>query len=309
VFAARLRPGLRSLLALLAAIVVVGCSSASSPAPVSSAAPLKVVATTTVFADMVRNVGGDLVSVASLVPANGDVHTFSPKPSDMARLAGARVVVMNGLGLDDWLDKLIGSVTQGDTTVVKLGENLPSVAYDTGDDPTSTPNPHLWMNVQYGELYVGRIRDALKGADPADAATFDRNASAYLDTLATTDGWVRDQIGSIPAANRRFVSFHDAFPYYAQAYGLTIVGVAVAAPGQDPSAAYAAQLITAIRQTGVKAIFSEAQFPPRLVDQLAASTGATVVSNLYDDAIGNPPITTYDAIIRWDTQQFVSALA
>jgi ABC-type Zn uptake system ZnuABC Zn-binding protein ZnuA len=120
---------------------------------------------------------------------------------------------------------------------------------------------------------------------------------------------VRKEIGRVPASNRRFVSFHDAFPYFARRYGLQIVGVAVHAPGQDPSAAETAGLIDAVRAAHVKAIFSEAQFPPRLVDQLARETGATVVANLYDDSLGDPPVTTYEAVIRWDVTQIVAALA
>jgi ABC-type Zn uptake system ZnuABC Zn-binding protein ZnuA len=103
--------------------------------------------------------------------------------------------------------------------------------------------------------------------------------------------------------------FHDAFPYFAQAYGITIVGVAVAAPGQDPSAGYTADLIDAIKAAHVKAIFSESQFPTKLVDQLASETGAKVVANLYDDALGDPPVTSYEALIDWDVDQLVKALS
>jgi ABC-type Zn uptake system ZnuABC Zn-binding protein ZnuA len=122
------------------------------------------------------------------------------------------------------------------------------------------------------------------------------------------DRWVRDQVALIPEPNRKIVTFHDAFPYYAREYGITIVGVAVQAPGQDPSAGDTAALIEAIRAAGVKAIFSEAQFPAKLVEQLAAETGTRVVADLYDDSVGDPPITTYEAVVRWDTQQLVDAL-
>ena len=111
-----------------------------------------------------------------------------------------------------------------------------------------------------------------------------------------------------PQADRKLVTFHDAFPYYARAYGITIVGTAVAAPGQDPTAAYTAQLIDAIKASGVKAIFSESQFPTRLVDQLAAETGAKVVADLYDDSVGDPPADTYEGVLAWDTDQLVAAL-
>jgi ABC-type Zn uptake system ZnuABC Zn-binding protein ZnuA len=164
------------------------------------------------------------------------------------------------------------------------------------------------MDVKYAELYIARIADALKAADPAHAGQYDTQAAAYTARLEALDASVRAKIATIPEANRSIVTFHDAFPYYAREYGITIVGVAVAAPGQDPSAGYTATLIDAIRASGVKAIFSESQFPTKLVDQLAAETGTKVVSQLYDDALGDPPITSYEAVITWDTDQLVQAL-
>ncbi|HVA87702.1 MAG TPA: metal ABC transporter substrate-binding protein [Candidatus Saccharimonadales bacterium] len=294
----------------LIAIGLSACSSStgSGSSPPSTGRQVVVVTTTTVFADMVRQVGGDHVNVQSLVPANGDVHTFEPNPSDIQHVATAQLLVMNGLGLDDWLEKTLTNASASGTPLVKLGENLPGVDDITGEQANGPPNPHLWMNVAYAELYVDRIATALKQVDPSNAAAYDAGAAAYHQRLVDLDTYVRQQIQSIPPANRRVISFHDAFPYYARAYGLEIVGVAVEAPGQDPSAAYTARLIQAIRAAGVKAIFAEAQFPRKLVDQLAAETGASVVSDLYDDAIGDPPITTYEAIIRWDTDQFVKAL-
>jgi ABC-type Zn uptake system ZnuABC Zn-binding protein ZnuA len=291
---------------LLFAVLFVGCNASSSAPPSSGGGGrLPVVATTTVFAEMIQEVGGDFVAAASLVPANGDVHTFEPAPSDIRTVATAKLLVMNGLGLDDWLEKTITNASASGTTLVKLGVELPGVEYIGSGTEV---NPHLWLNVGYGLLYVDRIEQALAQADPAHASAYATQAAAYKAHLSELDAEVRRDIATIPAANRKLVAFHDAFPYYARAYGITIVGVAVAAPGQDPSAAYTAQLIDAIRAAGVKAIFSEAQFPRKLIDALAAETGTTVVADLYDDALGDPPITTYEAIIHWDTEQLVMAL-
>jgi ABC-type Zn uptake system ZnuABC Zn-binding protein ZnuA len=284
-----------------------GPGASGSTGTAQPAGALEVVTTTTVFADIVRNVGGDLVDVSSLVPKNGDVHTFEPRPADVQAVARAKLLVMNGLGLDDWLEKTITNAAVAGTPLLKLGVDLPGVELLPGEDP-GTQNPHLWMDVRYGALYVDRIATALKSADPANAARYDAQAAAYKERLDALDASVRSRIATIPVASRRLVTFHDAFPYYARAYGITIVGVAVKAPGQDPSAAYTAALITAIRRGGVKAIFSESQFPARLVDQLASETGATVVANLYDDALGDPPVTSYEAVISWDTDQLVKAL-
>ncbi|MFI5262781.1 MAG: metal ABC transporter substrate-binding protein [Candidatus Limnocylindrales bacterium] len=286
-------------------LLVAGCRAGLSPSP--SGGPVVVVATTTVFADLVANVGGDLVQVSSLVPNNGDVHTFSPSPGDVRAVASARLLFMNGLGLDDWLQKTIENASAAGTPLVKLGVDLPGIVLLPGEE-AGTQNPHLWMDVRYAELYVDRIATALGSVDPAHAADYTQRAGAYKQQLDTLDAWVRQQIATVPADARKLVTFHDAFPYFAREYGITIVGVAVEAPGQDPSAGYTARLIQAIRDAGVKVIFSESQFPTKLVDQLAAETGAKVVANLYDDALGNPPVTSYEAVIRWDTDALVSAL-
>jgi manganese/iron transport system substrate-binding protein len=284
----------------------IGCGTSTTGGG-SSAGMVNVVATTTVFADMVRNVGGSHVNVTSLVPKNGDVHTFEPRPSDVRAVATAQLLVMNGLGLDDWLVRTITNASKEGTPLVKLAVDLPGIGLLPGEEP-GTQNPHLFMDPLYTEQYVDRIAAGLKQVDPANSATYDSNATAYKGTLKALDTWVREQVTTIPRANRKLVTFHDAFPYYAREYGITIVGVAVDAPGQDPSAGYTAKLVDAIRAAGVKAIFSESQFPAKLVQQLASETGTKVVANLYDDAIGDPPVTSYEEIIRWDTQQLVDAL-
>lgn len=269
--------------------------------------PLPVVTTSTVFADLVSNVGGDLVAVTSLAGKNTDLHTFEPAPADLRTVAEAKLLVMNGLGLDDWLEDTITNAAAEGTPLIKLGVDLPGVELLPGEEP-DTQNPHLWMDVAYAELYVDRITAALKAADPANAEAYDSQAASYRARLEQLDASVRSKIATIPEANRKLVMFHDAFPYFARAYGITIVGVAVEAPGQEPSAGETAALIDAIRDAGVKAIFSESQFPTRLVDQLAAETGARVVAELYDDALGDPPITSYVAMIEWDAEQLVAAL-
>jgi len=301
------RAGRRRLLATAVAAMVAsaGCGTPAGSGP--RASTLNVVTTTTVFADMIANVGGALVTVTSLAGKNADVHTFEPKPADIQTVAHAKLLVMNGLGLDDWLERAITNGSAAGTPLVKLGVDLPNVALLPGEDP-GTQNPHLWMDVKYAELYVDRIAAALTAADPGNAATYETQAVAYKARLETLDAAVRSKVAAIPQANRKIVMFHDAFPYFAREYGVTIVGVAVEAPGQDPSAGYTAALIGAIRAAGVKAIFSESQFPTKLVDELASETGATVVSNLYDDALGDPPVTSYEAMITWDVDQLVGAL-
>jgi len=286
-----------------------GTSALASPA----ADALNVVATTTVFADLVREAGGTSVRVTSLVPAGGDPHTYAPTPSDVRSIAAADLVVMNGLGVDDWLKPLLAEAKRPLGDLVELGPNEPGVTYLAGVGGTATGaqgsvNPHLWLNVAYAELYVRRIVAALQGAAPMKRAALQASEDAYLARLDALDAEIRAQVATIPEANRKLVSYHDAFPYFAAAYGLTIVGTVVPAPGQDPSAGEVVALIDEIRASGVRAIFSEAQFNPKVEQQLAAEAGVTVVSNLYNDALGPPPLDTYEAIMRWDAARVVEAL-
>ncbi|HSO28535.1 MAG TPA: metal ABC transporter substrate-binding protein [Candidatus Sulfomarinibacteraceae bacterium] len=293
---------------LVLAVLIAACSG--SPGAPSGASPvprgLTVVTTSTVFADMVRNVGGDRVTVTSLVPAGTDVHTYQARPDDLRAVDAADVVLMNGLALDDWLESTIEAVAAG-TPIVRLAVDLPGVELLPGDEP-GTQNPHLWLDVSLARQYVTRIAEALAAADTAGAAAFAAGAAAYDIRLADLDDWVRAQLATIPPVDRQVVTFHDALPYFARAYGLVIVGVAVEAPGQDPSAGEIAGLVDAIRESGVQAIFSEDQFPTALVDQIGRETGASVVADLFTDSLGADPVTSYEALIRWDVDRIVEAL-
>jgi ABC-type Zn uptake system ZnuABC Zn-binding protein ZnuA len=298
----------RFALVLAVAVLAVACGGGGGSGQPSGSGngAIRVVATTTVLADLVRSVAGDHATVISLVPAGGDVHTFSPRPDTIRAVADAQLIVMNGLGLDDWLLPTISSVN-ATAPVVQLGVNLPGFVPLPDEDP-ETANPHLWMDVTYARGYVERIADALVAVDPGNAADYRANEAAKDADLVALDGWIHQQVDSVPPAQRRVVTFHDAFPYFARAYGLDLVGVAVESPGQDPSAGEIAALITAIRSADVKVILAENQFPRSLADELASETGATVVANLYDDSLGDPPVTSYDALMRWDVSQVVDAL-
>jgi manganese/iron transport system substrate-binding protein len=289
----------------LASVVLAACGPAGDGS--GSAATVPVVTTTTILADLVHQVGGDRVRVESLVPKGGEVHTFDPTPSDIRRVTAARLVFRNGLGLDDWLGELVAA-TGTQAPVVALGEDLPGVTLLAGEERGEPANPHLWMNVAYASAYAERIADTLTTADPDGAETYDANLAAYQKRLAALDAYAKTRLGAIPEANRKVVSFHDAFPYFAAAYGLTVDGTVVDAPGQDPSAGQIAALVARIREAGVKAIFAEAQFDPAIVETIAQETGATVVSDLYDDTLGDPPQDTYEGIMRWNVDRVADAL-
>ena len=294
--------------ALVLAAALAACGGTGEPSAANDPDVVNVVATTTMFADLVTQVGGEHVTVSSLVPKGGEVHTFDPTPSDVRRLTDADLVVRNGLGLDDWLADLVADA--GSTApVVALAEDLPGVTLLAGEQGSGeAANPHLWMNVAYGATYAERIAAELTKVDPAGADTYRANLAAYVTRLEALDAYARTTLGAIPEANRTVVSFHDAFPYFAAAYGLRIDGTIVDAPGQDPSAGAIAALVDTIKAHGVKAIFAEAQFNPDLARTIANETGATVVANLYTDSLGDAPQDTYESMMRWNVDQVAAAL-
>jgi ABC-type Zn uptake system ZnuABC Zn-binding protein ZnuA len=302
-------------------VLALGAGACTSTGSSPSGSTFSVVATTTVLADLAQHVGGGRVTVTSIVPKGGEVHTFDPSPQDVVTLGSADLVVANGVGLDEWLIQLVEDAGT-DAPIVELGEELPGVEYIEGDEHEEeggdhaaeegghgSLNPHLWLDVMNTRAYVAKLADALAAADPEGAGIYEANATAYDEQLVELDAWIRDQIAMIPQADRKLVSFHDAFPYLARAYGLEIVGVVVDAPGQDPSAGEIADLVDAIRAAGVKAVFSEAQFSDKLVRTIADETGATVESNLYNDSLGDPPADSYIGMMRWNIERIVAALS
>jgi ABC-type Zn uptake system ZnuABC Zn-binding protein ZnuA len=286
---------------VLAAALAAGCSAAggssTSSGQPSDADAIDVVATTTVFADIVRQVGGPHVTVTSLVPPGGEVHTFDPTPADIARVADADLIVMNGLGLDDWVADLAAD-SGSDGPILELGEGL---ADESG-------NPHVWMDVQNGIRYAVRIGDELARVDADDATSYGDRTKAYTQRLTELDSWARDQLAAVPAERRKVVSFHDALPYFAAAYGIEIVGTVIDAPGQDPSAGEIAGLIDEIRVSGARALFGEAQFNPELARTIAEEAGIAVVTDLSTDSLGDPPADTYEGMMRSDVEKVVEAL-
>jgi manganese/iron transport system substrate-binding protein len=295
---------------ILTALLLVASGTGCARQSATGGERLTVIATTTVIADFVANVGGDLVDVRSLVPPGGEPHTFDPAPSDITRLESAAIVFANGLGLDEWLADLVADAGTA-APVVELGENLDGVDYrqlaaEGSADHADTVDPHVWLNAAYAGLYVERIADELAAIDPANADAYATGADAYGRELDELDAYARETLRAIPAENRKVVSFHEAFGYFADAYGLTVVDTVVEAPGQDPSAGEVAALIDEIRARDVRAILAEEQFPTDLVDRIAEETGATVVADLFSDSLGEGE--TYLAGVRADVDAIAEAL-
>jgi zinc/manganese transport system substrate-binding protein/manganese/iron transport system substrate-binding protein len=284
----------------LIAVLLAACSPSASPT--APAGALRVVATTTVFADIAANVGGDRVEVSSIIPSGVGPEDYEPQPDDARRVAEAQLVISNGVGLDDWLADLLQG--GGDIPQLVLGEGITPIVVE------DEPNPHFWLDpTLVRDHYVTAIASKLSELDPAGAETYGANADAYADQLDALDAELLARVEEIPAANRKLVTFHDAFPYFARHFGFEQIGVILENVGQEPSAAELAALVQTVREAQVKAVFSEAQFNPRLAQTLADEAGVTsVVTTLYNDALGPAPADSYLGMMRWNMDQIVAAL-
>lgn len=298
---------------LLIAVLLPACGSAGGDA--DTGGRTAVIATTTQIADMATNVAGDRASVHSLLPANADAHDFEPTPRDIERVHEADLVLVHGLGFDTWVENMIADAGGAERVITVTG-GIPTIegAHDThaGDHDHGAVDPHVWLDVANAKLMVERIRDAFVAADPAGAADYEANAARYLRELDDLDAWIRQQIVTIPIADRKLVTNHDAFGYYVNAYGLEFVGSII--PSLDsqaqPSAQDTAALIDKIQAEGVKAIFTEAAISSDLARQLADEAGVVVVDDLYGDSLGDDDsgASTYIEMMRWNTTKIVEAL-
>ena len=299
------RPGLIRSLAVtaLAAVSIAACGSNGGSAAVPDSR-LKVVTTTTVFADIISNIGGDHVSVLSIIPAGAGPEDYEPKPDDARKLADADLVVSNGVGLDDFLDPLIDAAGENSAVRLILGDGIPTI------DVEGEPNPHFWLDPTLViDRYLPAITNSLSKLDPAGAASYEANRVAYAARVQDLDVANKAKIETIPPANRKLVTFHDAFPYFAAHYGFELIGVIVANVGQEPTAARLVALVDTVKASGTKAVFSEAQFSPDLARTLAEEAGVTqVVTTLYNDTVGPPPVNTYLTMMEWNVDQIVKAL-
>lgn len=296
--------------ALIGLAIAVACTATPTPSldPAARAQTPKIIATTTIIADLASNVTG--ARVEALAPAGAAVEDFEPKPEDARKVADARIILVNGLSLDRWSDNLLKNASAG-SKVVKLSDSLPRLGIgDSADeDINKNGNPHYWFDVKYAKTYAERIRDAVTAADPGGRDYYAQRTAAYLAQLDALDRDIRAQIATIPAERRKLVTSHDAFPYFAAAYGMKIVGFAEPEAGKEPTAAELAELVQKVKAEKVPAIFSEAAVSPALAQALARDVGVkNVVTDLITDSVGPAPADTYVGVMRYDVDLIVKAL-
>jgi zinc/manganese transport system substrate-binding protein len=284
-------------------LVAIALALAMLVSPLRAQDRLDVVASFSILGDFVKNVGGDKVSVTTLVGPNGDVHVYTPAPDDAKTVAAARLLIVNGLGLEGWLPRLLQAA----------GSKAPIVTASSGVAPLeagSDTDPHAWQSVANAKIYVANIRDALIAADPADTETFRPSAARYLSELDTLDAEVRTAVAKIPPERRKVISSHRAFGYFAKAYGIEFLAPEGVSTETEPSARDVAAIITQVKAGKIPAVFLENMSDPRLIRRIASETGAKVGGTLFSDALtdekGDAP--TYIALVRHNIKALTSAL-
>jgi zinc/manganese transport system substrate-binding protein len=275
----------------------------TSAVPACAQDRLNVVASFSILGDFVRNVGGERVSVTTLVGPDGDVHVYTPAPADAKKIADAKLVVINGLGLEGWLPRLVQSAGSK-AVIVAATDGIASLKIGSDADP------HAWQSVANARIYVTNISDALVAANPADAGIFRTNTERYLAQLDVLDREVREAIARIPQAHRKVISTHDAFGYFAAAYGIEFIAPLGVSTESEASARDIAGIITQIKTSKIPAVFLENISDPRLMRRISAETGARIGGTLYSDSLtgekGDAP--TYIDMVRHNIKALTGAL-
>ncbi|WP_303856868.1 metal ABC transporter substrate-binding protein [Salinicola salarius] len=269
--------------------------------------PLQVVTSFSILDDMVSTIGGDHVSVTSLVGPDGDAHAFSPKPADAQSLADADLIVVNGLQLEGWIDRLIDASGYGGEVVV-ASNGIDTRSFEGHEDEDEGDHddhdhqdhatdgeeehhhhgdvdPHAWQDLENGEQYARNIRDALVKADPAHADAYRANAEHYIDEMEALDKEAKARLSQIPASDRLIITSHDAFGYFADAYDLELLSPVGINTLAEPSASDMGSLIQQIESSHARALFLENMTNPALINQLHEETGIAIGGTLYADAL------------------------
>ena len=278
------------LLLMFAAVPLAACGLAGG-------GNAQVLTTTTILADMTKQLAGDRMTVGSIVPAGAHVEEYEPRPDDAKRMSEAKLVITNGLDLDKWVEPLLRNAKSG-TPVVVVTDGLPDI----------DGNPHMWFDPGLAQRYVDKIRDALIALDPAGRDVYTTSALKYSQDLLALNAELKAKVATIPADRRRLVTSHDAFPYFAKAFGFEIVGFAQPEPDKMPSAGELADLIDKVRAAKVPAIFSEAGVSPQLAETIAKETGARVITDLPTDSLLDKPADSYIGLMRVVVDKIVAAL-
>jgi ABC-type Zn uptake system ZnuABC Zn-binding protein ZnuA len=257
-----------------------------------------VLATTTIFADMAKQVVGDRMRVGSIVPAGVHVEEYEPTPDDAKRVTGARIIFVNGLDLDKWAEPLLVN-KKADAPIITLTEGLPDI----------DENPHMWFDLQLSRKYVERIRDAMIALDPQGKDGYTSRARDYDGKLVSLEAELKAKAATVPQERRKLVTSHDAYPYFGKAFGFEIVGFVQPEPDKEPTAAELAELVETVKEAKVPAVFVEAGVSKSVTDSLARDAGVSkVVTDLPADALLAAPADSFIGLMRVVMEKIVNAL-
>lgn len=275
--------------------------------PLTLAKTVDAVASFTVLADIVKQVGGDHVKVKSLVGPDGDPHTFEPTPQDSQALAKADVVFVSGLGMEGWMDRLISA--SGYTGNVVVASNRVNTRKMEEEGKTVT-DPHAWNSMQNGVIYATNVMNALIKADPQDEAEIRKSGERYIQQLQQLDGWAKRSFEAVPLSKRKVLTSHDAFGYFGQRYGVTFLAPVGFSTEAEASASDVAAIIKQLKAEHIKTYFVENQTDPRLVKQIASETGAQPGGELYPEALSaaNGPAATYVAAFKHNVDAMLATM-
>jgi len=302
-----------AVLTVVAASAVLGAAGCGAGGAATHGGPVDVVVSESFLADIAQNVAGDRFTVRTLIPPGADPHSFEPTPKDVAAVVGADLVIINGGGLEGpLLDTLKNA--GGSATIVDASAGLKTRTPQPGEPPLAAgqTDPHFWLDPVLVETYVANIHDAFVKADPAGAAAYEANAAAYTAQLRQLHTWIKAQVAQIPPRDRKLVMNHASHGYFADRYGLQVIGTVIPSVGtsESPTAQQLGDLSAAIRKNGAKAIFVEVDENPQLARQIAAETGVKVVTDLLDHSLtpagGRAP--TYIDMMKYDTRRIGEAL-
>jgi len=284
--------------------------SLAALAPAAGQSRVPVVASFSILGDFTRVVGGDRIDLTTLVGADGDSHVYRPTPDDARRVAAAKLVIVNGLGLEGWLPRLVAAAS-GHAHIVTATVGIAPRRPPAGEHRSHDIDPHAWQAVPNAEIYVANIRDALIAADPDGAVVYRANAEAYLSRLAALDRQVRAAVARIPPARRRVISTHDAFGYFADTYGIAFIAPQGVSTESEVAARDLAAIVRQIKAEAIPAVFLENIADPRLMRQIAAETGVRIGGTLVSDSLtgenGDSP--TYIDMVRHNIKALTDALA
>jgi zinc/manganese transport system substrate-binding protein len=278
----------------------------------NAADKVKAVASFSILGDMVKQVGGDRVEVATLVGPDGDAHVYEPTPADAKTLANSKILFVNGLGFEGWMDRLEkSSGFKGKTIVASTGVEPRHMMEAEAGKEEAIADPHAWQSLANGKIYVANIRDGLIAADPEGKADYEANAAKYLDAIAKEEAAVKEALGNLPPERRKIITTHDAFGYFGAAYGIEVIAPEGVSTESEASAKDVAKIIRQIKAEHIPAVFIENVTDHRLLDQIARETGAKIGGTLYTDALSPPdgPASTYLAMFRHNVGALTAALS